>query len=160
MKTLLATLIALVTLSSCTNRRVVITDAEIPEEVFFLKEDIKPYSGTCVTYYYNTENVKEEMRFVDGILHGASVSYYPDGSVKRKGSYNNGKMEGKWESWYPNGTQSYVACFANDSLSGNYTAWYDTGVMKEKGHYEKNLRQGEWIRYDQSGMITLQEVLN
>ena len=153
MKNLVYILIVLIGLSSCSHSHIVITDAELPEEVFFLPDQLKPFSGVCVIYYAGTENIKEEMTFEKGILHGPVTSYFTDGSVKRKGFYLRGRMHGKWESWYKNGMKRYIANYENDTLSGEYLEWYDTGVVKEKGLYAQNLRKGEWTEYDEAGMV-------
>ena len=143
MKNLFLLLILVLTFSSCSRSRVVIADTEIPDDVFYLNEQMKPFTGECVIYFEGTEIVKEEMHYEDGILHGMMTSYYKDGTVKRKGSFIRGRMDGKWESWYKNGSRRYIANYSNDTLSGEYLEWYNTGVMKEKGLFAQNLQSGE-----------------
>jgi antitoxin component YwqK of YwqJK toxin-antitoxin module len=144
-------------LNSCTRSRVVITEEEIPEEVFYLSEQIKPFSGLCIINYTGTKIVKEEMYFEKGILNGPMTSYYLNGNIRRKGEFNNGLMEGKWESWYQDGKKQYIATYSNDSLDGEFVEWYSTGVMKEKGLYTQNKPVGDWVEYDEAGMILRKE---
>lgn len=153
MKNLIYILITIIGLSSCSHSNIVITDNELPEEVFYLKDQIKPFTGTCIIYHHNTEIVKEKMTYRKGILHGSMISYFTDGSMKRKGSFLDGRMHGKWESWYKNGMKRYIANFDSDVLDGVYLEWYDTGVVMEKGLFVHNARTGEWIEYDEAGMI-------
>ncbi len=157
MKNLIYFLLMLIGFSSCSHSRVVLTDNEIPEEAFYLSDQLKPYTGECVIYYTNSEIVKEEMNFKNGLLHGTMTGYYMNGNIRRQGDFVNGKMEGKWESWYQNGKKQYTAYFTNDTLNGKYIGWYATGVVKEKGLYAQNKPNGNWIEYDEAGMIISNE---
>lgn len=153
MKNLIYFLLILIAFTSCSHSHVVITDNEIPEEVFYLADQLKPFSGECIIYFDNTEIVKEKMTFKKGILHGTMTSYYKNGNIRRQGTFVDGKIEGKWDSWYQNGKKQYTAYFSNDTLNGEYMEWYATGVMKEKGLYAQNKPEGSWVEYDEAGMI-------
>ena len=142
-------------LSSCTNRVIIISEDELPEDIFYYKEDIKPFTGICKITYKNGA-LKEEMKFENGILHGPAKSYYPDSTIKRSGSYNQGFMDGKWQYFNEEGRKIMEVHFNNDTMNGHYVSWYYTGVIKEKGIYKKNRRIGEWLVYDEAGMITEQ----
>ena len=153
MKPIFYTIIALVLLTSCTQTRVVITEAELPEDLYFRDDAVKPFTGRCVIYYYGTEIVKEELTYKKGLLHGLAVSYYKNGNIKRQGKYVNGRIDGKWESWYENGQKNYELTYKNDTLYGDYITWYPTGVIKARGLYAQNGRTGVWTEYDEAGMI-------
>ena len=154
MKNLVVILIILsATLCSCTRSPLVISDTELPEEVFYLPDRLKPYTGECIIYHAHAQVVKEKMYFRNGILEGEASTYYADGTLKRRGHFLSGRMHGKWESWYRNGMKRYIATYMNDTLSGEYYEWYDSGVMKEKGLYAQNTRSGEWIAFDEAGMV-------
>lgn len=141
--------------SSCTRRVITISEDELPEDIFYYKEDIKPYTGICKIAYKNGA-LKEEMKFEDGILQGTAISYYPDSTVKISGYYNKGFMDGKWQYFDEDGKKIMEVHFNNDTMNGHYVRWYYTGVIKEKGIYKKNRRKGKWFVYDESGMITEQ----
>lgn len=143
----------LLILTSCTFSGIVITESELPEEVFYLSDQIKPYSGKCVMYYKNTEIVKQEMRFNDGKLDGTLISYYKNGNINRKGEYTNGLYNGKWEQWDESGKKLYEVHYKNDTLCGNFMIWHPTGVLKQKGVYAENSKYGLWTEYDEAGMI-------
>jgi len=157
MKNLIYFLFILIGFSSCSRSRMVITDEELPDEVFYLSDQIRPFSGVGIIYYTGTKIVKEEMKFEAGILHGPMTSYYSNGSIRRKGVFVNGRMEGKWESWYQDGKRQYMATYSNDTLNGEFVEWYSTGVMKERGLYAQNKPVGHWIEYDEAGMIIRNE---
>lgn len=157
MKNLIYFLFIILGFYSCAHSPVAITDEEVPETVFYCNDQIKPFTGRCVIYFNNSKDIKEEMNYKNGILHGPMISYYKDGSIRRRGMFVNGKMEGKWESWYMDGKMYYTAEYVCDSLDGEYVEWYSTGVMKEKGLYAQNKPVGHWIGYDEAGMIIRNE---
>jgi antitoxin component YwqK of YwqJK toxin-antitoxin module len=154
MKLLIYCVLALAALSfSCSGRKVVLGENEIPEDVFYLPDEIKPYTGKCLVYYANTEKIKDEMCFKKGLLHGKWISYYKNGSVKCTGYYEHGNLDGKWKGYDENGKMIYEVEYTNDTLTGQYFSWYPTGVIKEKGTYAKNQKTGEWVSFDEAGMI-------
>ncbi len=138
---------------SCTRSCVVLTNEEIPEEVFYLVNRVKPYSGKCIIYFPDTDIIKEEMTYKHGILNGPMTSYYLDGNIRRRGVFVDGKLEGRWESWFQDGKKQYIVHYSNDTLNGEYFEWYKTGVMKQKGLYAQNKPIGHWIEYDEAGMV-------
>jgi antitoxin component YwqK of YwqJK toxin-antitoxin module len=139
--------------SSCSYSGIVISENELPEEVFYLADQIKPYTGKCVMYYNNTEIIKQEMRFKNGKLNGTLISYYKNGNINRKGEFVKGLYNGKWEQWDENGEKMYEVHYKNDTLCGNFMIWYPTGVLKQKGIYAENSKCGLWTEYDEAGMI-------
>jgi antitoxin component YwqK of YwqJK toxin-antitoxin module len=153
MKKLIYVLIVLLSFISCSKSLVVVNENDLPEDIFYLPEEIRPYTGQCIIYFPGTEVVKEQFTFKKGMLHGTTISYYQCGDLKIKGEYKDGRLYGKWESWYEGGKKKYEVNYVNDTLSGNYMQWYQTGVLKEKGLYAENSRYGAWVEYDEAGMI-------
>lgn len=140
-------------LTSCSQKNVVLTEDKIPEDIFYLENDLKPFTGTCTIYYRNTDAIKEIMNFKNGILNGSHVSYYKNGKIKRSGIYRNGNLNGKWTGYDPEGKKIYEVEYKNDTLIGRFISWYSTGVIREKGAYKNNQKVGEWLSYDEAGMI-------
>ncbi len=138
---------------SCSQRKIIISEDQLPDDIFYLKDEIKPYTGKCFVYFINTTTVKEELTFKDGLLNGPRISYYKDGKIKRSGNYSNGNLDGKWKGFDEKGNMIFEVQYKNDSLIGKYFSWYPTGVIKEKGLYDNNHKTGEWIIYDEAGMI-------
>lgn len=139
--------------ASCSNTKIVLTEDQLPEDVFYLDDKITPYTGVCQIFYTNTQQLKEEFHFKDGILNGRQTSYYKSGEIKWTGNYRDGLMQGKWTGYSEKGIKIYEATYHNDTLKGEYTTWYSTGVPNEKGKYADNRRVGEWVYYDEAGMI-------
>ncbi len=153
MKKFIYCIAIIVFFASCFQSGIVISESELPEEIFYLTDQVEPYTGRCVMYYNNTELVKQEMSFKNGKLDGTTISYYRNGSIKRKGEYIDGQYNGKWEQWAENGKKLYEVHYKNDSLFGDFMIWYSTGVLKQKGIYADNSRAGVWTEYDEAGMI-------
>ena len=144
---------------SCSHRNIILTEDNIPEDIFYLDNQIKPYTGKCEVYYNNTDILKEVMHFKDGILSGWQISYYRNGQIKRTGSYVNGNLNGKWTGYDMQGKKMFEVIYTKDTLDGQYISWYSSGVIKEKGIYKCNKRIGEWLSYDESGMMKSKENL-
>lgn len=144
---------------ACSKQEIVLTEDQIPDDIFYLEDEIKPFTGTCLVYFHGTEKIKEEMNFRHGILDGAHISYYKNGEIKRVGYYREGNLNGKWEGFDAEGNKIYQVEYKNDTLIGRFISWYSTGVVKQKGAYNKNIKTGEWTSYDEAGMIIKKIIL-
>lgn len=111
---ILASLVVLLT--SCTQNTVVLTEAELPDDIFYLQDELKPFTGKAIIYFNSTETVKEEMNYKKGYLDGERVSYYKNGQVKLQGEYNKGKYDGAWKKYSAEGNMLFIATYQNDSL--------------------------------------------
>lgn len=153
MKQLLYIIIVAIGFASCSHSKVVVTESDLPEDIFYLDDEIKPYTGKAIIYFADTDIIKEQLNYKKGILNGEAISYFRNGNIKRCGAYNMGRLTGKWQSWYENGKKEYEVEYNNDTLCGIFTLWYPTGVMKRKGTFSENNRSGIWVEYDEAGMI-------
>ena len=153
MKNLIILATLLIGLSSCTRHTVVISENDLKEDLFYLKDEVKPFSGKCLVYYSGTSQVKERLTFKRGLLDGEAISYYKCGSIKRKGTFRHGHLNGRWESWNEKGKRIYEVNYKNDTLNGEATVWHSSGVVKEQGLYADNHKSGVWVVYDEAGMI-------
>jgi antitoxin component YwqK of YwqJK toxin-antitoxin module len=145
--------------SSCSKRSIVLTEDTLPEDIFFLESELKPYTGKCTIYYINTEIIKDVICFKNGILNGEHKSYYKNGQLKRQGSYVNGNLNGKWIGYEIDGRKIYEVEYKNDTLVGRFFTWYSTGVIREKGSFRNNRKVDEWVLYDEAGMIISKTIL-
>jgi antitoxin component YwqK of YwqJK toxin-antitoxin module len=149
--------LALITLLGCSQNRIVITEGEITNDMFYLPGEIKPFTGTCLIPYEDGKTVKELIHFHDGVSFGEALSYYKNGKLRRKGYYKSGKMHGQWEQWFENGEKEFEISFSNDSMSGHYKLWYETGQLKEEGALKNNSRIGAWKFYATSGNLACEK---
>jgi len=136
---------------ACTNKPVIITDAQLTNDIFYYKNSYKPYTGLCEIKYSDTDNTKMLLKFKDGVLHGKVQCFYPDGTLKLTGFYKNGLYAGTWEGWYPSGEKEYEICYENDSLNGKYIVYYRNGNVREQGKYAMNQKSGAWQYFNPKG---------
>lgn len=152
MKVLVLSLSILLLATSCNTKKIVLTEDQLPDDIFYLENQIRPFSGECVVLFQDGQGVKELLTFKDGILDGIRESYYPNGQLSRKGQYLNGKLHGKWTAWDEKGNLKYEVHYESDKLTGHYITWFHTGVIKEKGMFDQDRKIGEWIYSDEAGM--------
>jgi antitoxin component YwqK of YwqJK toxin-antitoxin module len=144
--------LAMIALISC-SKEVIITEEEIKPDMFYARNDVNPFTGTCKVVFNDTNLLKEKFQFKHGILNGEAVAYYQNGTLRWKGRYQNGFCTGKWEYWDMHGNKIIEAYYSNDTLMGPYMSWYSNGLMKEKGQFRHNSRTGKWINYNETGQI-------
>jgi antitoxin component YwqK of YwqJK toxin-antitoxin module len=145
--------------ASCSQKNIVLSEDQLPEDVFYNDNDLKPFNGICTVFYTNSDNKKEELSFENGVLNGCHTSYYKNGNIRRQGYYKNGSLDGKWIMLNEKGIRIYEVEYKNDTLSGVYKTWYATGVPRAFGTYLQNKKSGQWVYYDEAGMITKKESL-
>jgi len=145
---------------TCSKNRIVISEEEITNDLFYLKGEIEPFTGICIIPHEDGKSIKEVRRFNEGIIDGEALSYYSNGTLKRKGEYKNGAMDGLWEQWYVDGKKEFQAVYINDSMSGCFKEWYENGKIKEEGQLFKNERIGKWKFYNETGLLSFEKEYN
>lgn len=153
MKNLLILAFVLIGFSSCSKHTITISENDLKDDIFYLKDQVKPFTGKCLVYYTGIHQIKESLTFKNGILNGEMISYYKCGSIKRKGYYKDGHLNGCWQCWDEKGQKIYKVNYKNDSLDGEATLWHDSGIAKEKGLYADNHKTGVWLDYNKAGTI-------
>lgn len=103
-------------LTSCKENVIVITENDIPDDILYEQDNIKPYSGVCYIYFSGTEKIKEEFTYKSGILDGVRRSYYSNGQVKMEGAYQKGNMHGSWKKYTEGGELIFDVCYKEDNL--------------------------------------------
>jgi uncharacterized protein len=149
----LMTLGFLVTMSSCTLRKVKIDDMALKNDIFYFDGNIKPFTGTCLSYFEGSQQLKAVRTYKDGLMNGKVVIYYDNGTISKKGTYNNGHLTGTWQGWYENGKQAYQVVMHDNKMDGEYMAYYENGKIKEKGLYRENKKDGSWNYYNEQGIL-------
>lgn len=113
MKGLIA--ILLLTTFACSNK-VVISEAEISPDVYYMDGSYGPFTGKCSVVARKGSQVLEEFTYKEGRLHGEAKIWYNNGKMKRKGLFQNGKLSGKWEYWDQNGNMLCETTYQDDEL--------------------------------------------
>ncbi len=146
-------LIALISLSSCNNKKVTITEEDLNPDIFYLKGEIEPFTGTCYIAFRNSEKIMHKFTYRNGRLQGKAVNYYENGEIKSQGYYSDNKMVDKWEFCNEQGNKIYTVNFQNDSMNGEFISYYLNGNVKEEGAYLNDNKDGKWTYYNQNGEI-------
>ena len=135
-----------------------------------------PYNGHVVTYYDESEQIKEDYYLVRGKIHGPYKRYFENGDLAEYLNYKNDVLEGKGvlydddnheyrrELFYINGKaegkrnhymgdsliQSYTIKL--DSLNGPFYVWLET----EDGKIQKHV--GTYLNGDLNGKLLISEL--
>ena len=127
----------------CSHQKVTVDEFPCNSDRFYLKGKIVPYDGVCIKNFNGTGNISEERTYLNGKLHGRSVSYFRNGQVKIKGQFFRGQFHGKWESWYENGTKKFEIHYKKGKMEGSYKVWSEKGKLIEDKEYMANHQCGE-----------------
>ena len=60
--------------------------------------------------------------------------------------------------YYPNGNISTIGFYLHDTLSGPYKLYQENGALFVEGSFKRGVKDGKWIRRDDSGRVNLIEV--
>lgn len=134
-------------------------------------------TGKVKKSFYENGNLRSELRYEDGKLHGHCVWYHENGRVQMESDYVMNSLNGKKTSYYENGvlesvtryknnlrdslSEQYsingklilVENYKNDSLHGIFQRFYERGQIMVDGQFAHGWMQGEWLFYDTSGNI-------
>lgn len=149
----IAILVTLFTACKTEQREVAIIADDISEEVFYLEDEIKPFTGICNIINPKNGSITQKLSFKKGILWGEATAYYPCGRVRRKGTFHNGMLHGTWTFFNEEGNKTLEVNYQNDKLEGVYTKWFSNGKVQEQGIYRQNSRTGEWETYLETGEL-------
>ncbi|WP_348745518.1 hypothetical protein [Tenacibaculum sp. 190524A05c] len=130
--------------------------------------------------YHKNKELKSKISYVAGKIDGDYKTFYSNGQIEYNGTFARGRKMGKWtlyggrdytiiETGHYNekgkiGQWKYFAKkkhlfkienYKNGNLDGEYIEYdsYNKGVIRAKGKYVKNKKDGPWIFYDDTGKI-------
>ncbi len=113
------------------------------------------HEGKWRDYFVNSNTVKSEYNYKDGLEDGPMVAYDSlTHRVTMTGNYEEGVKTGKWKSYY-----SYSGKLAKKFIFGNEgtaTAkyFYESGELWAEGALNSSLgKEGEWTYYNKYGFV-------
>ncbi len=83
---------------------------------------------------------------------GAIQTYYPDGQLKEEVFYQSGKLHGQAKKYFKNGTVHQEAAFEKGELVGIGRVYYPTGIIKNEYQYKDGKVHGI-KQYDEAGKL-------
>ncbi len=95
-----------------------------------------------ISFYANTQNVREEINYEDGKRHGEFKTYFPDGRLKRSGIYKTGKyIEGSGKLYNIEGAEiPYTPAYKPISFNGNLRNYILSNMHYPKNSLENNIQ--------------------
>ena len=78
------------------------TDAQIINDIIYLPNETKPFTGNNLCKYKNGQ-IKIEGNYKDGKPDGKVIDWYENGQIEAEENYKDGKLDGKATYWHENG---------------------------------------------------------
>ena len=117
-----------------------------------VKQNKNMKTETKIGYYKNGQ-IKYKCDYVNGQMHGESLSYYKDGTIKWKYSYVNDLRHGECIEYYDDGDIEKIINFVNGQRHGKYIEYRTNGNLWEKTDYVNDQIHGKCILYHENGQI-------
>ncbi|NJK94592.1 MAG: hypothetical protein HC905_06380 [Bacteroidales bacterium] len=99
---LILTVLIFILMTSC-KREVILSEDQIPDDIFYQDKQTTPFTGKCLIYYYKTNQVHYVFNYSEGVLNGSYLCYYKSGSIQYEGNYQNGELNGEFKRYNENG---------------------------------------------------------
>lgn len=105
-----------------------------------------PRDGDFERFYDDTDQLRIEGSYADGLKTGLWTEYYPDGQKKSQFQYVDGVKHGPAKAWFANGQLEHNGEWERGKKTGNWTEWYESGAYKQTYRYEDGKEHGpyEW----------------
>ena len=98
-------------------------------------------------------NLKYEVKFKNGKLHGKYVHYYENGKRQQKGSYKDGKLDGNRVDYYETGKISVKGNYKDGVEDGNFADYHENGKISAKYKRKAGEFDGNFALYDENGEL-------
>ncbi len=93
-----------------------------------------------------------EETYKKGELNGISKTFYPEsGNVAESIKYKNGLKQGDIKKYFPEGSIMTEGFYKNNLLDGDFTLYFPEGNIQLKGKYLKGQQIGNWQYFDEEG---------
>ena len=101
--------------------------------------------------WYPTTIMEVEMK--RGKKDGKFIKRYFNNNLEIVAYYKNDIIEGVERQFYLNGNPSLETNYLKGKKNGKVTSWFSDGSISESGCFLNDLFDGEWINYDERGLI-------
>jgi len=110
-------------------------------------------TGTTTYYHHWYPTKKMEITMKRGKRNGKMIQRFFDNNIELVAYYKNDLLEGAETYYYKNGNRSTLTHYSKGKKNGTATAWYANGDIKESGTYVNDLVDGDWVNYDERGLL-------
>lgn len=112
-------------------------------------------------YYYDVPNTLEiEVEMKHGKRNGEFKRYFENGYLDTQCIYVNDSIEGVETMYLPNGSKTQEFTYTHGKKNGPHKAYHITGDIKIEGNFKNDLFDGDWIYYDERGVVVGEGKLN
>ena len=119
-------------------------------DLLYLKNSKKKVDGKV---YKKINNKLMIMGLVNkGKRNGVWKMYFKNGEILKE-NYSNGFLDGPISLTYSNGQRKWRINYLNGVKNGLSTFWYKNGKKWKEGIYSKEDSIGEWLFWDEKGII-------
>ncbi|MBP6688064.1 MAG: energy transducer TonB [Lacibacter sp.] len=114
----------------------------------YCKDDsLKLKEGPC-DYYYKSGKLFARRYYMNGKQHGLDKSWYETGRLQDSAMYKNGVVIGEEKGWYEDGKLRFIISYdTSGNGNGSSQNFYQNGVIRNKGNYKNEKRNGGWLYY-------------
>ena len=106
------------------------------QNIVFLLNETKPYTGKYLCKYDNGQKEKEG-KYQDGKLIGKWTEWDENGQKKTEKNYKDGKLDGQSTWWNKNGQKVRQKNYKNGKLDGKLIEWFQfNGEIKREESYK------------------------
>lgn len=120
-------------------------------EEWFLEKEEK-HDGQAL-FFYPSGEIKMELYYSQGQLHGPSTFYSENGQILSKRWFIQNQLQGKSWEYYLNGALYSVQQFVNGVWHGKQDYFYLNGNSKTIMTYEHGILEGTVLLYTMEGRL-------
>ncbi len=110
------------------------------------------------TWKHFTKSGKKifEGDFVNNRAEGIHTFYFTNGELKSKGKFVRNKRDSIWVEFQVAevGVIKWEGEYKNNRKNGKWTCYYENGVKYAEGNFENGLAKGEWLIWDEYGVLS------
>ena len=103
--------------------------------------------------WYGDGTTWSEVRYKDGVPHGAWRTWWPNGRLKSEGAYEDGDLHGPWRTWFEDGSPQTEQLYARGRPEGRWLHYYANGNLVTEGRYRRGRKDGTWREYFGDGTL-------
>ena len=101
---------------------------------------------------FNLERISKSIEKGELLMDGIQTDYKDNNSIGSELLYKEEKLQ-RSTFFYPNGNKQISFFGDEDTLNGQFKMWFPDGQLSFSGNYKNNIKDGEFLQFDQSGTV-------
>lgn len=116
--------------------------------------------GESIIYNENYGAPSFIIQMKNGKKHGKMTRYFFNGNIETEAYYKDDIQEGIETIYDLNGFPIVQTTYLHGMKNGPYTTWHAKDMIREQGAFAEDMFDGEWIYYDERGLMVGEAVFN